>query len=122
MELLAEDQIVSAGATPNASVNTGASTYWLMATVVLKAAAPPSGQSSSTQAAALVGAPPAAQLAITAPAVSFTAASAVTRRDRWRFVYEALLENLSPALLCHHSRTRSVQGLLGLSAGWYANT
>jgi hypothetical protein len=49
-------------------------------------------------------------------------AAAVTRRDRWRFVYEALLENLSPALLCHHSRTRSVQGLLGLSAGWYANT
>ena len=38
MELLAEDQVVGSGATPNASVTTGASTYWLMSTVVLKAA------------------------------------------------------------------------------------
>jgi hypothetical protein len=38
MELLAEDQSVAAGAAPNASVTTGASTYWLMSTVVFKAA------------------------------------------------------------------------------------
>ena len=36
MELLAEDQVVGAGAKPNASVTTGANTYWLMSTVVLK--------------------------------------------------------------------------------------
>ncbi len=36
MELLAEDQVVGSGATPNASVTTGAKTYWLMSTVVLK--------------------------------------------------------------------------------------
>jgi hypothetical protein len=36
MEFLAEDQIVAAGATPNASAGTGARTTWLMATIVLK--------------------------------------------------------------------------------------
>jgi hypothetical protein len=36
MEFLAEDQIVGLGATPSASVRTGARTTWLMATVVLK--------------------------------------------------------------------------------------
>jgi len=37
MELLSEDQLLStAGATPNATVGTGAGTTWLMATVVLK--------------------------------------------------------------------------------------
>src|SRR5207244_8299369 len=37
-EMLAEDQIVAAGATPNAGVRiaTGSTTVWLMATVVLK--------------------------------------------------------------------------------------
>ncbi len=34
MEMLAEDQPVSAGATPAASAVTGANTIWLMATVV----------------------------------------------------------------------------------------
>ena len=39
IELLTEDQVLaSAGATPNATVGTGASTVWLMATVVLQAA------------------------------------------------------------------------------------
>ena len=39
MELLAEEQVVSAaGATPNATFGTGASTIWLAATVVLKGA------------------------------------------------------------------------------------
>ena len=36
MELLAEDQTPTQGATPNASVGTGASTVWLMSTVVFK--------------------------------------------------------------------------------------
>ena len=39
MELLAEDQIAGAGASPNASVGTGANTYWLAATIVFKSAA-----------------------------------------------------------------------------------
>ncbi len=33
MELLTEDQLVPAGATPNATVNTGTNTYWLMTTI-----------------------------------------------------------------------------------------
>src|SRR5664280_2919605 len=36
MELLTEDQLVPAGATPNATVNTGANTYWLMTTITFK--------------------------------------------------------------------------------------
>jgi Fibronectin type III domain len=52
MELLAEDQPVSAGATPAASARTGASTIWLMATVVFasgvqSAPQPPTGVSAS---------------------------------------------------------------------------
>ena len=36
MEILAEDQLVGQGGTPNGSVGTGASTVWLMSTVVFK--------------------------------------------------------------------------------------
>jgi hypothetical protein len=36
MELLAEDQSAGLGSTPNATAGTGASTVWLMATIVLK--------------------------------------------------------------------------------------
>jgi hypothetical protein len=36
MEMLAEDQPVGLGSTPNATVSTGANTIWLMATLVLK--------------------------------------------------------------------------------------
>ena len=39
MEILAEDQLVGAGATPSASAGTGAKTPWEMATVVFKSAA-----------------------------------------------------------------------------------
>jgi hypothetical protein len=53
MELLAEDALTAAaGATPSASVQTGASTTWLMATIVLRAA-------PATQAAAAPSAAPA---------------------------------------------------------------
>jgi hypothetical protein len=38
MQLLVEDRTVAAGATPNATVGTGANTDWLMATIVFKAA------------------------------------------------------------------------------------
>jgi outer membrane protein assembly factor BamB len=41
MELLSEDQTVQAGATPDATVSTGAGTDWLMATLVFKAASEP---------------------------------------------------------------------------------
>ena len=36
MELVAEDQLVGQGATPNASVGTGPNTVWLMSTIVFK--------------------------------------------------------------------------------------
>jgi hypothetical protein len=39
MEILAEDQVTGAGATPDASVGTGAETAWEMSTVVFKAGA-----------------------------------------------------------------------------------
>jgi hypothetical protein len=41
MDLLTEDQVVGAGATPNAAVGTGASTVWLLGTLVFKTGAPP---------------------------------------------------------------------------------
>ena len=56
MELLAEDQVISAGATPSASAGTGAKTSWEMATVVFKSGsqAPPTvpGAPGSVSAAA----------------------------------------------------------------------
>jgi hypothetical protein len=57
MEFVAEDQVVGAGATANATVSTGAGTYWLMATLVLKAAssAPPTVPSAPTGVTATAG-------------------------------------------------------------------
>ncbi|MBV9923318.1 MAG: DUF1929 domain-containing protein [Pseudonocardia sp.] len=54
MELLAEDQAqATAGASPNASVSTGANTIWLMSTLVLKGAAgTPGGAAPARQASA----------------------------------------------------------------------
>ena len=47
MDLLTEDQLqANAGATPNATVGTGANTVWLMATVALRAAARGSDESA----------------------------------------------------------------------------
>ena len=59
MELLAEDQVVAAGAKPAASVGTGAATVWEMATVVFK---------SGSQAPPPVPTPPAAPGGVTATA------------------------------------------------------
>ena len=155
MELLAEDQVVPVGATPNASVTTGANTYWLMSTVVLKNAT--AGQTAQISQALLSGGPASrirrgagrGTMAATVGAVrtaghhrdavtplhcgarhlsgkarracaSLRHAAAVAKRDRRHWIYEALLENLSPKLLCHHWDGHTLRGLQGLAAGWYA--
>jgi hypothetical protein len=61
MELLTEDAVVAAGATPAATINTGAKTYWLAATILLRPA---------TGTASIPGAP----TAVTATASSGSAA------------------------------------------------
>ena len=57
MELLAEDQVVSAGATPSASAGTGAKTSWEMATVVFKSGsqAPPTVPAAPGSVSAVAG-------------------------------------------------------------------
>ena len=56
MELLTEDQTLgAAGATPNATVGTGPSTIWLMATVVLKTSAPATAPAAPTNVSATAG-------------------------------------------------------------------
>jgi hypothetical protein len=57
MELLAEDQVVGAGATPSASAGTGAATPWEMATVVFKAGsqAPPTAPAAPGSVTATAG-------------------------------------------------------------------
>ena len=47
MEFLAEDTVVRQGSTPAASAGTGASTVWLMATVVLRSQTPLTGSAAS---------------------------------------------------------------------------
>jgi Fibronectin type III domain len=57
MELLSEDHIVPSGATPDATVSTGAQTSWHMATVVFKSNAPiaPSAPASPSEVSATAG-------------------------------------------------------------------
>jgi hypothetical protein len=57
MEILAEDQVVGAGATPSASAGTGAKTPWEMATVVFKSGtqAPPSVPAAPANVTATAG-------------------------------------------------------------------
>ncbi len=57
MEMLAEDQPTTQGATPNATTGTGRSTIWLMATIVLKSgfSPPPTAPAAPTGVAALPG-------------------------------------------------------------------
>ncbi|MFL5861219.1 MAG: fibronectin type III domain-containing protein [Solirubrobacteraceae bacterium] len=176
MELLAEDQIVSQGATANATVTTGASTYWLMSTVVLKTAsvaqtpqitqartsqaqtsqaqtsqAPISqalmssgrvaharrGGAAGRAASSEAGVPPPARAISHRHATvvrcgrshrtaksrracaSLRHAASVAKRDRRRWIYEALLKHLSTKLLCHWNG-RTLRGAYGLAAGWYA--
>jgi hypothetical protein len=60
MEFVAEDALTgAAGATPSASAHTGASTTWLMATVVLKPAPAAAAPAAPAAAPALVVATPA---------------------------------------------------------------
>jgi hypothetical protein len=82
IELLAEDQgLPASGATPNAGAGTGASTTWLMATVVLKSASGTSGAAatSSTGAAtsALIASPLLAH-SVFGPHASLPSVSATT--------------------------------------------
>ena len=57
MDLLTEDQLVPAGSTPNASVGAGASTIWLLGTVVFKSGstAPPTAPNAPTGVFATAG-------------------------------------------------------------------
>ena len=57
MELLAEDQVVGAGATPSAGAGTGAKTIWEMAIVVFKAGsqAPPTAPAAPANVTATAG-------------------------------------------------------------------
>ncbi len=172
MELLAEDQVVPAGATPNAGVASGASTYWLMATIVFKGGSGATGAAQATGALVqTAGTAPQSTsvahvrraggllLAVAGAAASQTAtpvslhrrlltgnvsaapvrcsdrhlgararqacrslrrAAALAKRDRHRWVYEALLKGVSNKLLCRHWAGKSLRGLVGLAAGWYA--
>ena len=58
MEVLAQDQVAWAGATPNATVATGANTYWLMSTLVLKGVGDVTNSRRSCEVCARAGAEP----------------------------------------------------------------
>jgi hypothetical protein len=55
IELLAQDAVTSAGATPNPSFATGPMTTWLASTVVLRAAGPPTAPGAPTAVNATAG-------------------------------------------------------------------
>ena len=46
-------------------------------------------------------------------------AAAITKRAKRRFVYLALLKNLTPGLFCHHG-FGALKGVENLSSGWFA--
>lgn len=50
---------------------------------------------------------------------SLRTAAGIATHARWRFVYEALVKDLSPGLFCR-SGLRRIAGLVGLSGGWFA--
>ena len=103
IELLAEDQGVGSGATPNATAGTGAKTVWLMATIVLKSGtAPPLGAAASRLS-------------------SLRRAAFIAASDSARFVYAALLKHLPPGLFCHRKGTRTLGGVASLTPGWPAS-
>ena len=51
--------------------------------------------------------------------VSEHRAAAITKRAKRRFVYLALLKNLTPGLFCHHG-FGALKGVENLSSGWFA--
>jgi hypothetical protein len=125
MELLAEDQAVGSGATPNATAGTGAKTVWLMATIVLKSGTPPLAAAANAvrfQLATRVG----AGTGIVAPGranrlSSLRRAALIAASDSSRFIYEALLKHLPPGLFCHHRKgTWTVGAVANLTPGWPA--
>jgi hypothetical protein len=93
-QMVVEDRVVDAGATPSASVRTGANVTWLMATAVLKKADAGAGTSrsttSSTASADLASALPvtfadsSAAAATDAPAARRRRAGLLTRAQRPR--------------------------------------
>jgi Domain of unknown function (DUF1929)/Fibronectin type III domain/Kelch motif len=133
IELLAEDQLLpSSGATPSATVGTGAKTIWLMATVVLKGAAPPSSGSALIRARRPhsargprlaqgasrhkraahhargkrgLGQCSKASTAHTASCASLRRAARIDATASSRFVYLALLKHLPSSLFCLHGRS-----------------
>jgi hypothetical protein len=127
IELLAEDQTeASAGATPNASIGTGANTVWQVATVVLKSAPPPAGAVATMASAALAstsGALAGTTTVATPRALSLRAVVHCTRssrspacrslrqtrritaKARSRFFYLALLKRLPSNLFCNHAHS-----------------
>ncbi len=150
MELLAEDQVVSAGATPNASVTTGANTYWLMSAVVLKNASvgqtaqiaqtllrqglPTRSAGTSTGATPVTTLHPAARHIARKPVrCGRHAQSAAGRRTCGSIRHAARVAKrdrrhwIYEALLSHlptsllcHWNGTTLRGALGLAAGWYA--
>ncbi len=110
MEFLAEDQVLSsAGATPSASVKTGASTVWLMATIVFKAAG-----TSGGAAGAMLRVPTApAPVDVSLVKSSLRTATAVSARARARFLAAALARRLSRRYFCSH-------GFLVAGPSWLA--
>jgi hypothetical protein len=125
MELLAEDQGVGSGQTPNATAGTGAKTVWLMATIVLKSGTAPLGAAANAvrfQLAPRVGA---GAGIVVAPGranrlSSVRRAALIAASDSSRFVYEALLKHLPPGLLCHRKGTGTVGAVASLTPGWPA--
>ena len=111
MELLAEDLAEpGTAATPNASAGTGGQTVWLMATLVFKPATAP-GAAAAGQAARQASSAPhqgdsalrrRQHQALSAADRSLHRAAAITAADHQRFIYQALLKQLSSALLCRH--------------------
>jgi hypothetical protein len=79
MDLLAEDQPAAAGSRPNATVGAGASTVWLLGTVVFKpgTAAPPTAPGTPTGVTATAGSG-SAMVTWTAPADGGSAISSYT--------------------------------------------
>lgn len=52
--------------------------------------------------------------------VSLHRAAAISKRDRQRFVHDALLKHLSPSLFCHRFAAQTLKGIANLSSGWFA--
>lgn len=138
MELLAEDQIVPAGATPAATAGTGASTTWSMATIVLKTSTVAGAAADRASGVPLRNAtrhrhrahrpahhrhrqrhhPDARAKACTKHSkaracISLHKAQRITAAARNRFVYLALIKHLANDLFCIRGRARLTSNWAG---------